>query len=69
MAYIYKNIQRFADEQHVSIRQLEMDLSFSNGTVSKWKTDAPIPKLQLVANYLGKSLSQLIYAKPKEAQK
>lgn len=70
MSYIYTNIRRFADEQNISIRQIEMALGYSNGTLRKWKTDAPIPKLQSVANYLGKSLSQIIYTKPdKEASK
>lgn len=63
---IYENIKSYADESDKSIRQIEMALGYSNGTIRKWRNNAPIPKLTEVAGYLGVSINQLIYAKQKE---
>lgn len=51
---IYDTIKRFADKRSVSIRQMETDLGFSNGTVGRWNDSPTIPlkKIKAVADYL-----------------
>lgn len=66
---IYKNIQSFAKRNGMSIRQIEIALGYSNGTIRKWRDDAPVSKLSDVAGYIGVSVAQLIYTQQKEASK
>ena len=51
---IYDTIKEFAKKRSVSIRQMETDLGFSNGTVNRWNGSATISlkKVQQVAEYL-----------------
>ncbi|WP_179396305.1 LexA family transcriptional regulator [Lacticaseibacillus absianus] len=56
---IYERIKDLAKQRRISIRELEMTLHFSNGTLSKWKYDAPEAKLQLVAEFFGVSTAYL----------
>ncbi|WP_258115613.1 helix-turn-helix domain-containing protein [Levilactobacillus yiduensis] len=48
----YQYIQQAAKERNTSIRQIEIALGFSNGTLRKWKNNAPTDKLTRVATYL-----------------
>lgn len=50
---IYDTIKDIADKRNVSIRQMETDLHFANGTIRRWNTSLiSIPKIKKVANYL-----------------
>ncbi len=57
---IYGRIKELAQQRKISIRQLEHDLSFANGTIGRWHTSAPIDKLTLVANYFSVTVEYLI---------
>lgn len=59
---IYQRIQELAKARKISIRQLEHDLEFSNGTVRKWETSAPTQRLTEVANYFNVSVDDLLGA-------
>lgn len=52
---IYETIQDLCRKRKVSVRQMENDLKFYNGTVRRWDDlDVPIPlkKIKAVAKYL-----------------
>lgn len=51
---IYETIQDIARKRNVSIRQIELDLGFYNGTIKRWETTNTIPlsKVKAVAGYL-----------------
>lgn len=51
---MYTIIKGFAKKRNVSIRKVEMDLGFANGTISKWETAETISvkKVKAVAEYL-----------------
>lgn len=65
---IYQRIQEVAKEKDISIRQLEMAMGFSNGTLRKWKDNVPTSKLTKVANYLSVDPTDLIFG-PSPASK
>ena len=58
---IYQHIQELARERNTSIRQLEISLGFSNGSLRKWKDNAPTDKLTRVAEYLNVDPADLIF--------
>lgn len=51
---MYTIIKDFAKKRNVSIRKVEMDLGFSNGTINKWEDSESISlkKVKAVAEYL-----------------
>lgn len=51
---IYDTIKDVAEKQSVSIRKIETDLGFSNGTIRAWSTSQSLPlvKIKRVAQYL-----------------
>lgn len=51
---IYSTIKNIAKKKQISIRKIESDLGFSNGTISKWDDSKTlsINKVKAVANYL-----------------
>lgn len=57
---IYQRIQELAKRRKISIRELEKQLGFSNGTLNKWKDSAPSDKLTAVAQYLNTDVSYLV---------
>lgn len=58
---ILSRIKRLAAQKKISIAQLERDLDFSNGSISKWNKTAPsIDKLQAVADYFDISADFLL---------
>lgn len=57
---IYQRIQELAKRRKISIRELEKQLGFSNGTLNKWKDSAPSDKLATVAQYLNTSVQYLV---------
>lgn len=58
---IYQYIQQAAKKKGISIRQLELALGFSNGSLRKWKDNVPTEKLTRVANYLNVDPVDLIF--------
>lgn len=57
---IYQRIKGLANEKRISVRELEKELKFSNGTISKWDQRAPSDKLQTVAHYFDVSTDYLL---------
>lgn len=57
---VYQHIQDVAKLKKISIRKIESDLGFSNGSIRKWQGSAPTDKLLRVANYLGTTPDYLI---------
>lgn len=58
---LLEKIKILCKEQHVSQRKLEIDLGFSNGSISKWDNNSPsIDKVSKVANYFGVSINYLL---------
>ncbi len=67
----YERIERLRKEKGISQGDLEKELGFSNGSISKWKTSTPTYKrLQKLADYFGVSTEYLTTGKesyiPKE---
>lgn len=60
---IYQRIQELSKQRNISIRQLELTLGFSNGTLSGWKKSAPTERLLKVANYLDTTPNYLLTGK------
>jgi len=61
MNTIYLRIKELANEKKVSLAQIERDLDFSNGLISRWrKSDASSDKASAVAKYFGVSLDYLV---------
>jgi transcriptional regulator with XRE-family HTH domain len=57
---IYQRIQELAKSRKISIRQVELDLKFSNGTIRKWKSSAPTQRLTKVADYFNVTVDYLL---------
>lgn len=57
---IYQRIKELAKLHSISIRELESELAFSNGTINKWKTRANTQKLQKVADFFNVSVDYLL---------
>lgn len=58
---IYTKIRDLALEKKVSIRQVERDCDFANGTLSKWNKSIPsVDNLKRVANYFGITIDELL---------
>lgn len=68
---IYDRIKDLANERGISIRELETQLNFSNGTMSKWKDSAGSSKIEKVADYFNVTTDYLIGRNqtPKDATK
>ena len=49
---VYERIESLRKERKISQGNLEKELGFSNGSISKWKTSMPKPeRLQKIADY------------------
>ncbi len=57
---IYTVIKKLCDEKNITIAQLERSLSFSEGSISKWKFSNPsCNKISAVAEYFNVSLDYI----------
>lgn len=66
---IYSAIRDIANNKDISIREIERDLKFSNGSIGKWnKSNPTISKIQMVADYLGVTTGYILI-KAKEGNK
>lgn len=57
---IYGRIKLLARQRGVSIRELEKQLGFSNGTINQWDTSTRTSSLEKVADYFGVSVDYLL---------
>ena len=57
---IYQRIKDLSNSRNLSVRELEKQLNFSNGTLNKWDSKAPSEKLEQVADYFGVSVDYLL---------
>lgn len=58
---IYEKIQFLLKTHNLKASELEKQLSFSNGTISKWKKSIPsIDKIYLLSNYFDISLESFL---------
>ena len=64
---VYERIESLRKERKISQGNLEKELGFSNGSISKWKTSMPKPeRLQKIADYFGVTVDYLMTGKEKE---
>ena len=64
---VYERIESLRKERKISQGNLEKELGFSNGSISKWKTSMPkTERLQKIADYFGVSVDYLMTGKEKE---
>ena len=58
---VYERIESLRKERKLSQGNLEKELGFSNGSISKWKTSMPKPeRLQKIADYFGVTVDYLM---------
>lgn len=56
----YERLENLRKEYGISQKELETELGFSNGSISKWKKSTPkIERLQKIANYFNVSIEYL----------
>mgnify|MGYP000112715326 CR=1 FL=1 len=66
---VFERIEALRKERKISQGNLEKELGFSNGSISKWKKSTPTPdRLQKLATYFGVSIEYLMTGE-KEEQK
>lgn len=57
---LYERIETLRKSKKISQGNLEKELGFSNGSISKWKNSTPtIDRLQKIADYFGVSIDYL----------
>lgn len=57
---LYEKIKLLAKEKNISIRKLEEDLGYGNGTIRRWETTSPgFDKVEKVADYFGVTVEYL----------
>lgn len=58
---LYERIESLRKARKISQGNLEKELGFSNGSISKWKNSTPTPeRLQKLAEYFGVSVDWLM---------
>lgn len=58
---VYERIESLRKERKISQGNLEKELGFSNGSISKWKTSMPKPeRLQKIADYFSVTVDYLM---------
>lgn len=58
---LYERIEKLRNQKGISQGNLEKELGFSNGSISKWKTSTPKPeRLQVLADHFGVSIDFLM---------
>lgn len=65
---LYEKIKLLAKERKISIRKLEEDLGYGNGTIRRWETTSPgFDKVEKVADYFGVTTDYLSGRETKES--
>ena len=63
----YERIETLRKQRNISQGNLEKELGFSNGSISKWKNSSPTPEpLKKLADYFNVSVEYLLTGKEKE---
>lgn len=58
---LYERIKRLAQDQKLTIAELEREIGISNGQIRKWQNQTPgVDKLQKVADYFGVTTDYLL---------
>lgn len=58
---LYERIESMRKSKGISQRELEKELDFSNGSISKWRNGTPKPeRLQKLADYFNVSMEYLM---------
>lgn len=58
---IYDRVKALAKKRNVSIRKIEIDCGFSQGSVCKWNDISPsAEKVKKVADYLNTSVDEIL---------
>lgn len=64
---LYERIESLRKSKGISQGDLEKELNFSNGSISKWKKGTPKPeRLQKIAEYFGVTMDYLMTGEEKE---
>lgn len=67
---LYERIEQLRKNRKISQGNLEKELGFSNGSISKWRNSAPTTeRLQKIADYFGVSIDYLMTGEEKEGDK
>lgn len=66
---LVEKIRELANRKNMNLPQLEIELGFGNGTISRWKTSSPnTDKLKKVADYFGVSMDSLLDRDPSNVE-
>lgn len=66
----YERLEKLRNEKGVTQKEMEIELGFSNGSVSKWAKSKPtIERLNKVAKYFGVSSDYLLYGTENDTEK
>lgn len=58
---LYEKIKELAAQKHTSIRKIEEQLGYGNGTIRRWNKNKPnYDKIQAVAKYFNVSVDYLL---------
>lgn len=67
---LYERIEQLRKNRKISQGNLEKELGFSNGSISKWRNSNPTTeRLQKIADYFGVSVDYLMTGEEKEGDK
>lgn len=62
---IFEKVKSLCERERISVKALERELGFSNGSISKMKTGSPSAKrLQAIADFFGVSVDYLLSENP-----
>lgn len=67
---LYERIEQLRKNRKISQGNLEKELGFSNGSISKWRNSNPTTeRLQKIADYFGVSVDYLMTGEEREGDK
>lgn len=65
----YERLETLRKQRKISQRDLEIELGFSNGSISKWRKSSPThDRLQKVADYFNVTIEYLITGEDNRAE-
>lgn len=58
---VYKNVKKLAEDNNMTIRQVELKAKLGNGTIARWKKSTPsVITLKKVADVFGVTIEGLL---------
>lgn len=64
---LYERVRKLCHAHGISVTNLEKELGFGNGTITKWDNSSPsLAKIKAVAEYFNMPISELIDENKKE---